>query len=159
MNSTSRTTLMSSVKMDWCTPKVLADRIFEFFGGIDLDPCGNAHSPVRAKQIWTAEGLDLPWAGNVYVNPPYGREIGPWIQKCRKESRNDGIQIVALVPSRTDTKWFHDAHFDAVCLLRGRLTFVDAPAPAPFPSAILYWGASPSVFNQTFGKLGMTLVI
>ncbi len=72
------------------------------------------------------------------MNPPYGRAIGGWVRKAREESLSGAI-VVSLLPARTDTAWWHDDVMRAqeIRLLRGRLTFVGAPSPAPFPSAIV----------------------
>ena len=50
----------------------------------------------------------------------------------------EGATVVCLVPSRTDTDWWHRyAMKGEVRLLRGRLRFGDAEANAPFPSAVI----------------------
>jgi hypothetical protein len=53
--------------------------------------------------------------------------------------------VVGLVPARTDTTWWHQdvAGHATVFFLRGRLSFGDGTQPAPFPSALLVWGATP----------------
>lgn len=142
--------LMSSRRKDWNTPQIIID-ILKPLGPIALDPCSNASSIVPAYLSWSLESdgdsLMRPWCGIegdeglVYVNPPYGRVLPRWIEKCRIEAA-EGREIVALVPSRTDTRWFDNAWLtsDAVAFFRGRLKFLGAPHPAPFPSALIYWG-------------------
>lgn len=151
--------LMSSARGDWQTPEIVLEALRQAFGDITLDPCTTYANPCRAKRILTPaeDGLKSPWlqCGLIYVNPPYGRGIGPWIQKChqyRKAGRVD--PIVALVPARTDTAWWQDNPADAVCFWRGRLTFRGAPHPAPFPSALLFWGADESRFITVFNACG-----
>jgi len=47
------------------------------------------------------------WAGEtVFCNPPYGKAIGKWVEKCYKENLK-GVAVVMLIPARTDTSWFH----------------------------------------------------
>lgn len=83
----------------------------------------------------------------MYLNPPYGRHIGDWVKKAYETSLKVTVPIVLLIPSRTDTSYWHDyifgkAHID---FLRGRLKFEQngvAGSPAPFPSAII-------VYNDT----------
>ncbi len=72
------------------------------------------------------------------MNPPYGRAIGTWIRKALEESIR-GATVVCLAPARTDTLWWHGDVMKAreIRLLKGRLTFVGAQAPAPFPSAVV----------------------
>lgn len=71
-----------------------------------------------------------------WMNPPYGREIIKWVEKASKE-RN----VVALLPSRTDTRWFHEYIYNKpnveIRFLKGRLKFVGAKSSAPFPSMIV----------------------
>ena len=73
-----------------------------------------------------------------WMNPPYGKEIGKWMEKAYEESRKNGTTVVCLVPARTDTAWWHDfAMRGSICFLRGRLKFGGSKNAAPFPSAII----------------------
>src|SRR5262249_42668683 len=55
------------------------------------------------------DGLSLPWHGTVFVNPPYGRAIARWIAKARGEvERGNASKVVALIPARTDTAYWHE---------------------------------------------------
>jgi len=59
------------------------------------------------------------------------------MNKANEESQK-GITIVALVPSRTDTAWWHDYCMKhEIRFIRGRLKFGDQPNSAPFPSAVI----------------------
>ena len=138
----------ASVYHRWQTPPALLQRLYAVFGTFDLDPCSptanRRKAPVRARMYFTEQdnGLALPWHGRVFVNPPYGRAIRQWVAKSRREVSEHRAELVAaLVPARTDTRWWHDeiagrAH---AVLLRGRLSF-DGETPAPFPSALAIWG-------------------
>jgi hypothetical protein len=78
---------------------------------------------------------------DVLLNPPYGRGIGKWMRKAR-ESVKAGAAVVCLVPARADTRWWHDyATKGHVLFLRCRLKFGDAESSAPFPSALVTFGA------------------
>jgi hypothetical protein len=74
------------------------------------------------------------------MNPPYGRTIGKWIARAAQEAENGNI-TVALLPARTDTKYFHEHIYGKheVRFVRGRLKFVGAQlsGSAPFPSMIV----------------------
>ena len=137
---------MSSAKDDWQTPEVVLDAVRRF-RLIYLDPCTTLENPTRAERFFTpeADGLTLSWAllppqpGCIYVNPPYGRGIAPWIVRCGQPW---GRPVVALVPARTDTLWWQQARPHAVCFWHGRLRFKGAPSSAPFPSAVLLWAPS-----------------
>ena len=119
---------MSSNRMDWKTPRALfaaLDQIFQF----DFDPC-----PVNP----TFDGLTEGWRQSNFVNPPYGTAIRKWVEKGWKEAQF-GKTVVMLLPSRTDTRYWHEYVMKAhqVWLIKGRLRFDDQPHPAPFPSAII----------------------
>lgn len=158
--------LMSSAKDDWQTPDCVLDRV-RMIAPIGLDPCTAEDNPVGARWFYTPEddGLSKSWWTKVenheliYVNPPYGRGIGAWVDKCR-EAAKVYDRVVALLPARTDTKWFPwDA--DAICFWRGRLKFRGAPAPAPFPSAVVWWhrGYSRQPFIDAFGDAGKVVLL
>ena len=85
------------------------------------------------------DGLHQPWDGIVWCNPPYGREIGKWVQKAYDENRRENNYIVMLLPARTDTKWFHDYILGKaeVRFVRGRLKFGGSKNSAPFPSMVV----------------------
>lgn len=71
------------------------------------------------------------------MNPPYGRQIGRWVEKAYRESLR-GATVVCLVPSRTDTAWWHNFCSRAeIRFVRGRLRFSGAKKNAPFPSAVV----------------------
>ena len=121
--------MMSSLRPDWKTPKALYAQLDKEFW-FDFDPC-----PPNP----TFDGLTCEWShGANYVNPPYGREIPKWTAKAVQEWKK-GKTIVMLVPSRTDTRWWHDhiMQADEIRFIKGRLCFDDCKSPAPFPSAII----------------------
>lgn len=135
--------LFSSERGDWQTPDHIVEAVKAFYGGsIDLDPCTSPDNPVGAKLFYTKDddGLVKEWpiGAKVYINPPYGRAIGPWVAKA---IHHPG-EVVMLLPARTDTKWFQkifDERLASYAFLRGRLTFKGANASAPFPSVLVYW--------------------
>ena len=54
------------------------------------------------------------------------------------ESADAGATVVCLLPSRTDTQWWHDhvLPFAEIRYLRGRIRFNGIENSAPFPSVI-----------------------
>src|SRR5690606_31884780 len=84
------------------------------------------------------DGLSQDWGTETcWMNPPYGREIGKWMQKAY-ESSLQGATVVCLVPSRTCSAWWHNyAMKGEVRFVRGRIKFVRAPYNAPFPCAVV----------------------
>jgi DNA N-6-adenine-methyltransferase Dam len=129
--------LFTSLRGDWKTPRALyqaLDAEFRF----DYDPC-----PAKPK----LDGLKSDWGNINFVNPPYGKEITKWIQKGYQESLK-GKTVVFLLPSRTDTRCWHDyiMKADEIRFIRGRLKFDDQKNSAPFPSAIAIF------INRNYGK-------
>lgn len=125
----------------WSTPKKFFEELNKEFH-FTLDPCATAEN-ATCEKFYTEEdnGLIQNWDGEtVFMNPPYGREIGKWVRKA-VESR--GGVVVMLLPARTCTRWFHDYIYNnkkcEIRLLKGRLKFGDAKASAPFPSMIVIY--------------------
>ena len=151
--------LFSTGQDEWPTPPHIIEAAVAALGGIDLDPCASSAGRVPATTCYTEEddGLDpwKPWAGRVYMNPPYGRVITAWVERLITEYNQGNVTaFVALVPARTDTAWWQYLADSLVCLVRGRLTFGDAEQGAPFPSAACYMGPDPQAFLAAFGELG-----
>lgn len=159
--------LMSSADTSWRTPDVVLDLVRQV-GPIELDPCGHQESLVRARRELritrgddglTADWMALSGGGLVFCNPPFGREIGAWVLRCHALGRAGG-EAIALLPSRTDTAWWHayvaPPASQAVCFQRGRITFVGAPGPAPFPTAFAFFGspARANRFAEVFTTVG-----
>lgn len=121
-----------SVRDTWKTPKhvfQILDSEFRF----DFDPC-----PPKP----TFDGLQIEWGQRNFVNPPYGNAIGNWLAKARHEQTYNKLSVF-LIPSRTDTRWWHEhvMQADEVRFVKGRLKFDDQKNPAPFPSAIVVFRA------------------
>lgn len=149
----------SSQSNDWQTPEWLVRSAEQVLGKIDLDPCcSDPEDPaVPADRHFTEEsdGLSRAWHGRVYLNPPYGREIGDWLSKLIAEYEAGRVsEAVALLPARTDTRWFRQLRTYPRCFLHGRLTFAGAESCAPFPSMTLYMGQSESAFVDEFSEHG-----
>ena len=89
---------------------------------------------------------------SVFMNPPYGREIKNWVQKAYEESLKPNTTVVALIPSRTDTQYWHDYIFNKaseIRFIKGRLKFGDGTGTAPFPSAVVIWNSNKSTTKVT----------
>ena len=122
----------------WSTPKKLKDELQEEFNFDDFDPCPLNENP-------DFDGLSIEWANRCFVNPPYSKlkstkknGLG-WVEKAHLEAQKDKL-IVMLIPSRTDTQWFHEIILEnnyEVRFLRGRVKFGDKGQPAPFPSMLV----------------------
>lgn len=85
------------------TPREYADAARYVLGTIDLDPasCARANAIVRARVFYTKEtnGLEQPWFGGVYVNPPgdrRGRLIKAFWRRACEHALFGGPDAVVL---------------------------------------------------------------
>ena len=137
---------LSSERMDWQTPDAVLDLVRKV-APIGLDPCTTADNPCGAERFYCRpehDGLADPWNGMglVYLNPPYGREISQWTRTAALWAAQ-GVEIVMLTGAKPDTQWWHGDIVPGaagVLFWKGRLRFRGAPAAAPFPSALVYYG-------------------
>lgn len=154
MNNINKDKMFSSKSDEWETPNDLFNKLHKEFN-FTLDPCCQKYN-AKCEKFYTPEddGLSKDWSNEVvFVNPPYGRSIGKWVKKCYEENKNNKTKIVMLIPSRTDTKWFHDYILDKaeIRFLKGRLKFINRLfpswredgnfkiSPAPFPTMIVIY--------------------
>ena len=140
--------VMFSSKTDQlATPQEFFDELDKEFG-FTLDPCADEHNH-KCQMYFTREqdGLRQNWGGQtVFCNPPYGREIVRWVQKCFDETHSgDCPCAVMLIPARTDTRWFHQYIYNQaeVRFIKGRLKFGNSANPAPFPSMVVVFRKEP----------------
>ena len=134
--------LFSSNSNEWATPKDLFNNLNKKFN-FTLDPCATDENH-KCDKYYTIkqDGLKQSWEGEcVFCNPPYGREINKWVKYCYEQHIKHNITVVMLLPSRTDTRWFHDYiyHKSEIIFLKGRLHFNDGTNAAPFPSMIVIY--------------------
>lgn len=135
---------MSSV--EWHTPKWITDPLSEAVDGFDLDPASGCEPDPIADVQYTEEddGLEEPWFGTVWVNPPYSRWDNPrWAEKIWREAQEKRVKlIIALVPANTSTDWWHNyyARADKICLVDHRIKFGGADNSGKFANAFCVFG-------------------
>lgn len=130
--------LYSSENEVWETPQDLFNRLNDEFH-FDIDVCATPENAKCSKFFSPLDdGLSHDWQGVCWMNPPYGKKIGAWMKKAMEAKTT----VVCLVPSRTDTKWWHDYAMkaDEIRFIKGRLKFGNSKNSAPFPSAIIVFG-------------------
>ena len=131
--------MFSSASCEWETPREFFDKQ-DAVHHFDLDVCATPDN-AKCARYYTEEqdGLVQPWTGRCWMNPPYGRTIGKWVQKAYESVRGGYADlVVCLLPARTDTAWWHDYCMKGeVQFIRGRLKFGNAKNAAPFPSALV----------------------
>lgn len=143
----------------WLTPRW----ILESLGKFDLDPCAapdpKAWPTARRHIALPADGLAEPWAGRVWLNPPYSREAARWIERMAEHGRG-----TALLFARTDTTWFAENVLNhpattGLLFLRGRVKFhrpdtYDAPDNGGAPSVLVAYGREDSAALRSCGLRG-----
>lgn len=150
---------------EWYTPAAYIEAARNTMGGIDLDPASSkiAQKTVKAKRYFTVEqdGLTKPWAGRVWLNPPYTAGIVDKFVHCLVTGYLEGDISTAclLVNNATDTKWFQLAGkaAAAICFPAGRIKFLDDTGKPGAPlqgQAVLYFGDEAAKFSEHFSDKG-----
>lgn len=141
--------LLQSADSEWYTPRWLAELLKRAYGPFDLDPAAAPGTSLGARSYTRHDGgLEKPWHGRVFCNPPHARAlgelVGPWMHKAIGELKAGRCELVVLlVPSNTDTTWWHDVVMPAaheVRFIRGRLAFerrIASEHKATFPSVVV----------------------
>lgn len=156
--------MYSSSKTDWETPQWLFDELNKEFR-FDYDICATSENK-KCKNFVDIErnALSITWYGRLWMNPPYGDPdyvckpncknkkcvvrgfcntqyipgVADWIEKAHHEAQTGNCTVVALLPARTDTAWFHDyCTRYQVRFFRGRINFVGGKHGATFPSMLV----------------------
>jgi phage N-6-adenine-methyltransferase len=153
MDSADLATLFSSTRGDWETPPALFKQLDRLLGPFTLDAAASSGNSLCKRYI-SDNALAAPWrAKRVWLNPPYGRDVGLWVKKAYEEvwDKGNATLVACLLPARTDTQWWHDLvlpHASEVHLIKGRVGFLlggKKQAPAPFPSAVVVFASYPII--------------
>ena len=124
----------SKAEIRWGTPSDIVERSRNVMGSIDLDPCSSVafNEIVQAKQFFSLDdrgenGLELPWQGNIFVNPPGNLVREFWKkayqtviygQKSQLIFIGFSVEQLALLAVET----YHPMDF-SFCILRKRMSF------------------------------------
>lgn len=152
---------------EWYTPDEYIKAAVAVMGGVDLDPASSpeANEIVGASVYWTEaeNGLAHPWAGRVWMNPPYARPLID--QFCGKladsHSQGDVSAAIVLVNNATETGWFHALAevAGAMCFPRHRIKFWH-PRKEAVPlqgQTVIYLGDEIDRFRGEFVRFGFTV--
>jgi len=150
--------MFSSATGKWDTPTELIADLSTVFPW-DLDVCASRSNVCANYYSEQDNGLAQPWRGLCWMNPPYGRGIGAWMNKAA--INRSQATTVCLVPARTDTRWWHDnvKYARLVVLIKGRLKFGGAKNSAPFPSAFVVFGDITAAQRDKLASYGMTFEV
>jgi len=152
---------------EWYTPEDYIKCARQALGCIDLDPASSAEANevVQADRFYTAEqdGLQLPWVGNVWLNPPYSKQlIQQFCDKLVESVRSgDVTAAVVLVNNATETQWGQSLleSAAAICFPKGRIRYwqpelLDVSAPLQ-GQMFVYYGDNVQRFTDAFSERGV----
>jgi len=166
-------TMFSSETNEYYTPPQYVEAAREVMCGIDLDPASNeqAQEWIQADTFYTIadDGLNQPWFGRVWLNPPYGKEGNNsnqelWSQRLVAEYREGNVaEAVLLVKAALGYNWFENLWWNwPVCFARERLSFIrsngDSKGQSKQGTAFLYLGENVARFRQVFRQFGRVIM-
>ena len=160
---------------EWFTPPKYIEAAQKVMGRIDCDPasCEKANSVVKATKYFSIkdDGLKQAWLGNVWLNPPYQREImRKFANKLLQEIELGHVKsAILMVHSRCSSNpWFQQVASvsPCFCLPAKRILCWSPYAPdgftpkgnklgTPSGSILFYFGDKVKRFQTVFGKLGI----
>lgn len=136
--------IYSKASENWETPDDLFNQLNAMYH-FDLDVAADDNN-AKCKRYYTklVDGLLVSWLGkSIWCNPPYGRQIGKWVDKAIYEVlRGNADSVTMLLPARTDTDWFHRVIRQngldlRIVFVHRRLRFSGSSTNAPFPSIVI----------------------
>lgn len=153
---------------EWYTPKQYVDAAREVMDGITLDPasCALANKTVKAVNFYDiqADGMNQPWRGKVFLNPPYGWDedgesnVAQWTARLVDEFQTGNIkEAILLVNATTERKWFQPLWQFPICFTDHRINFYNANGEQKQPTqgnAFIYFGPHKMTFAAMFEKFG-----
>ncbi|ASV43424.1 DNA modification methyltransferase [Vibrio phage JSF12] len=145
---------------EWYTPEFIMDKVRRVLGEIDLDPASNptANTIVRAKTYYTKEqnGLNYPWLGKVWCNPPYSAALIKKFTKYFAEEYKRGVMTegIMLTNSGTDTQWNIALQGGVQAYTNGRISFLQPDLTPKGKGSrgqcFTYFGPNPELFIEVF---------
>lgn len=126
-----------STKQTYETPDSLFDPLNKEFH-FTLDVAADSTNAKCKKFISEMQdALKQSWSGVCWCNPPYN-QLGKWVRKAFTEAQEGRATTVLLIPSRTNTEWWHDyCNLGEIRFVRGRPKFVGCKHGLPQPLALV----------------------
>jgi len=166
-------TIFSHKTVEYYTPPEFIQAARSVMGDIDLDPasCKEAQQNVMAGTFFTKDddGLEQPWHGRVWLNPPYSKDGGrsnqeTWSTHLVEQFRSGNVtEAVLLVKAALGYKWFENLWYEwPVCFVRTRLSFIredgDSDGQSKQGTAMLYFGEHVGTFIEVFREFGRVIL-
>ena len=156
--------IVASGENEWYTPEKYVAAARKVLGKIDLDPASSkqANKIIEAARFYTSadDGLQQPWTGRLWLNPPYGRLAGDFVRRLVLEYQADAIKAaVALVNAHcTDTDWFQALWDYPLCFTDHRIDFESAgrkkTSTSTHGSVFAFLGCDEKKIKSAFGDFG-----
>lgn len=147
---------------DYYTNLRVLDCVRSIFGEIDLDPASHpmANKHVGATTFYSIQddGLQHPWHGRVWLNPPFS-QWQQWVPKICEEWNSGRVEMMCVYSAvRTITAQYFRRILDnakAICIITGRLKHGGKGGDSPDDGhCVFYFGHDCNRFCQVFSKLG-----
>ena len=152
---------------EWYTPAKYIEAARQVMGSIDLDPasCELANQTVRAARYYTEQenGLMLPWYGNVFCNPPYGRTYkgtgtAAFVARLIREYEKGNVrQAIIFTMVGMYASWFFRLLDYPHCFLEEKPLFCLPDGTITvhgFAACCTYLGANEQGFVEKFSQFG-----
>lgn len=130
----------------WQTPGWIFDPLNQEFQ-FQLDAAADAETTRCDNYLTDALNTDEWPASPVWMNPPYGSKIEPFVRKADEQARRFHMTIVALIPFRCRAAYWHECIIgravEVRCIrTRPRFVRVDGTVPkltGTCDSCIVVW--------------------
>jgi len=157
--------LTSSESNEWYTPEKYVEAVRHVLGEIDLDPASHpvANKIVKATTYFSLDedGLKQKWARRIFLNPPYGDLVAPFVTKAVTEYEAGHISeaIILVNAHATDAAWFQPLCNYVLCFTDHRIDFYSSETLQPSTasthgSVFAYLGPNEDKFIEAFWRFG-----
>jgi len=130
-----------AIRTDYETPTCIFGPLNDEFK-FHTDVCANSHN-AKCQHYFAPrqDGLKQHWSGMCWMNPPYGKSIGEWIEKAYDSACSGDATVVCLLPVRSNCEWWKFCIAGEIRFIRKKIKFVGAPSVSMFPNAIVIFHA------------------
>lgn len=113
---------------NWRTPTKIYNYFINVLGCVDCFPYCSDYDELKNDYF----------DNKLFINPPFSK-MSAVVDWALKQYKDNNCEVYLLIPSRTDTKYFHKllSFNPLIFFVKGRLKFNDSNS-APFPSMLVY---------------------
>ncbi len=146
------------------TPRSLWTRAIQVMGAIDTDPASDENLTIPATTHFTKEidGLQQPWVGRVWLNPPFGEGIEDWFRKLGKEIAEKRVtEAIVLWKAAMETRAMRILvsipEYRCSAVPRKRISYHSGERKqgnsSTFTTMLHYFGKNEENFQTIFGEI------